>query len=293
MIPAPWSWTNRLLLLLVAVIWGFNFLFIREALTDATPLWLALLRAAIGAGSAAVLVAAVGGWGHLSGRRRAIALLLGLPNTAAFYALLFLGIQTVLPGVAAVLTYTFPFWVALLSPMVLGHRLTSRHWLAIGAGFTGIALISEVWSTAGGAISPLAGIEILGSAVAWAVGTVLFQRQYARSEMLEANLLQLVGGTIALGVLTMLFAPSPGPTFTPAMDVSLLWIGVLGTAVAYSIWFDLLGRTKAATLSAYVFLVPLVALVGSAIFFGERIAPVQLAGIALVLASIYGIGRAR
>ncbi len=293
MIPAPWSWTNRVLLLLVAVVWGFNFLFIREALADATPLWLALLRAAIGAGSAAVLVAAVGGGSHLTGRRRAFAMLLGLPNTAAFYALLFVGIQSVLPGVAAVLTYTFPFWVALLSPMVLGHRLTSRHWLAIGAGFGGVALISEVWSTAGGAISPLAGIEILGSAIAWAVGTVVFQRQYARSEMLEANVFQLLGGTIALAVLTALLAPTPWPTLTPAMDGSLLWLGVLGTAVAYSIWFDLLGRTKAATLSAYVFLVPLVALVGSALFFGERIAPVQLVGIVLVLASIYGIGRAR
>lgn len=286
-----WSWGSRFLFLFVCVVWGFNFLFVRVGLSYATALWLALLRAVIGAVAAAVLLTAVRGWGRLDRAGRRDAILLGLPNTAAFYALLFVAIQTVLPGVAAVLTYTFPLWVALLSPAVLGHRLGVRQWLALGTGFFGVALVAQVGSVSASGLSATPILELLGSAVAWAVGTVVFQRRFDRSQMLEANAFQLIGGSVALLAVVALLAPTPLPTFAPSLDISLVWLGILGTALAYSIWFDLLGRTRAATLSAYAFLVPVVALAGSVVFFGEHLGMLQVVGVGLVLASIYGLGR--
>jgi probable blue pigment (indigoidine) exporter len=292
MASVSWSWTTRFLFLFVGVVWGFNFLFIRVGLADASPLWLSLLRAAVGTAATAVVLTPLHAWHELDARGRRDALLLGIPNTMAFYALLFVALQSELPGIAAVLTYTFPLWVALLSPSVLGHRLGARHWVAVGAGFLGVGLISQPWSAAanGLALPPI--LETLGAAVAWATGTVLFQRRFPRNQMLEANAFQLIGGTAGLAVLVVLLAPTPYPTLTPDLGLSLIWLGVLGTALAYSIWFDLLGRTRAATLSAYAFLVPVVALVGSAVFFGEHLSPVQIAGVVLVLVSIYFIGRA-
>jgi drug/metabolite transporter (DMT)-like permease len=289
---AGWSWTTRLQFLFLSSVWGFNFLFIKLGLASASPLWLSLLRAAVGAGGTAVLLTGLKGWGKLDARGRRDALLLGLPNTTAFYALLALAIQSVLPGLAAVVIYTFPLWVAVLSPSLLGHRLSSRHWIAVGAGFLGVALISEVWSSLGAGLSIVPIVELLVGAVAWATGTVFFQRRFSREQMREANAFQLFGGTAGLVVLVVLFGSTPVPTFSADLDLTLLWLGVLGTAFAYVIWFDLLGHTRAATLSAYVFLVPVVALVASAVFFGERLNPVQLVGVALVFVSIYGIGRA-
>lgn len=284
-------WTTRALLLFLAVVWGLNFLFVRVGLADASPLWLALLRAAIGAGATVGVLVPLGAWHRLDGKGRRDALLLGLPNTTVFYALLMVGIQSILPGLAAVLTYTFPLWVALLSPGVLGHRLTGLHWIAVGGGFAGVVLLSEGWSVLSTGVPVLAVVELLGAAIAWATGTVLFQRRFGREEMLEANAYQLVGGTAGLILLVAVLAPQPLPMFSAQLDLSLLWLGILGTTAAYAVWFWLLGRTRAATLSAYVFLVPVVALAASAIVFGERLAVVQLVGAALVLASIYGISR--
>ena len=284
-------WTDRLLFLVLSGIWGLNFIFIKFGLADANPLWLAFLRALIGAAATAVIVTPLGVWHRLDGKGRRDAFLLGLPSTMGFYAPLFLAIQSVLPGIASVLTYTFPLWVAMLSPSVLGHRLTGWHWAAVGAGFLGVALISEIWSSLAHSVSLIAIVELLGAAVSWAVGTVLFQRRFHRTEMLEADVFQLFGGTVGLAVLVVVFAP-PLPAPTPALTVALLWLGVLGTATAYTIWFTLLGRTRASTLSAYVFLVPVVALVASAVTFGERLSPVQFVGVVLVFLSIYGIARA-
>ena len=290
--PASWSWTTRFLFLFLCFVWGFNFLFIRVGLGSASPLWLSLMRAAVGTAATAVLLTPLRAWGRLDARGRRDALLLGIPNTTAFYALLNLSIESVLPGLAAVVIYTFPLWVAVLSPWLLRHRLTVRHWAAVATGFLGVALISQVWSSLDTGNSFVAILELLFAALAWAMGTVFFQRRFSRDQMREANAFQLFGGTAGLFVLVFVLAPAPLPRLDTGLGVTLVWLGVLGTAFAYVIWFDLLGRTRAATLSAYVFLVPVVALIGSALFFGERLSAVQLLGVGLVFVSIYGIGRA-
>ncbi len=277
---------------LLSVVWGLNFIFIKVGLADASALWLALLRAVVGTAATGVVLTLLAAWRELDARGRRDALLLGLPNTTAFYALLFLGLENALPGVGAVLTYTFPLWVALLSPWVLRHRLTARLWGAIALGFGGVVLVSEPWTGLGRSVSYLAILELTGAAIAWAVGTVLFQRRFRREEMLEANGLQLAGGTVGLVVLLFALGPGRTPTFSSGLTLTLLWLGILGTAVAYTVWFYLLGRTRAATLSAYAFLVPVVALIASAALFGERLSDVQLAGVGLVFVSIFGIGRA-
>ncbi len=56
-----WSWTTWAVFLVVAVIWGFNYIFVNLGLEFASPLWLATLRAAVGAAASAVIVVAVGG----------------------------------------------------------------------------------------------------------------------------------------------------------------------------------------------------------------------------------------
>jgi len=209
-----------------------------------------------------------------------------------FFTCWFLAAGTILPGVAAVIIYTFPLWVAVLSAPVLGHRLTPRHWVSIAAGFAGVVLISQLGFLSGEKVSPTPVVELLVAAFAWATATVVIQRRFHREEMLEANVYQLVGGAVGMLTVTLAFQPSPLPNPVPTLWISVVWLGILGTAVAYSIWFYLLGRTRAATLSAYLFLVPVVALAASAVIFRERLSVVQLVGVALVLASIYGIARA-
>lgn len=292
MASSSWSGTTRGLFLVIVVVWGFNFLFVNVGLRDASPLWLATFRAGFGAIAILAIVTPMRGWGVLDRRGRRDALLLGLPNTTLFFGLWFVAAQNVLPGVAAVVIYTFPLWVALLAAPVLGYRLGPRHWVSVGVGFVGVALISQVWAVVGGGLSLIPLMELLAAAIAWALGTVVFQRRFHRDEMPEANAYQLIGGALGLLVVTLLLTPLPLPVFTPALWATVLWLGVLGTAVAYAIWFMLLGRTPAATLSAYVFLVPVVALTASATFFGERLSIAQIVGVGLVLVSIYGISRA-
>ena len=286
--------TSLVLFLTMATAWGVNYLFVVIGLNYATPLWLATLRAALGAAGVFVYLLLVQHRSVLSRRDRIDAMLLGIPNTAVFLGLWFVAASQVPAGETAIVIYTFPLWVALLSPWALAQPLTARHWASVSIGFLGVVLISQPWALGAGAVSPVALLELLGAAVSWAVGTVLFQRRFHGGlEMRESNLYQLAGGFLALLVATLAIDPTTLPQPSTSLLASVLWIGVFGTAYAYAAWYFLLARVHAATLSAYTFLVPLIALIAAAIFFGERFTFAEVAGMGLVLVSIYGIGTAK
>lgn len=290
--PRPWSWATWLLFALLVVVWGFNYLFVDLGLTASGPLWLATLRAGVGLAGTVVLVTAARGWGSLNLRGRRDALLLGVPNTALFFGLWFAGAESVTPGIASVVVYTFPLWVALLSAPLAGRPLNGVAWASVLLGFGGVALIARFWAFFGSGVSAVPILEIGAAAVFWALGTIYFQRRFAPREILSATAYQLAGGFVALLGASVLLTPAPLPSPTFDLLAAALWLGLAGTAVAYGIWFSLLGRTPAAQLSGYLFLVPVVALLASALLLGERLSSVQVVGVGLVLVAIYGIGRA-
>jgi len=287
-----WSESTRVLFGVVVLVWGLNYIFVDLGLELAGPLWLATLRAVLGLVGSALIVTTSGGWGRLDGRGRRDAFLIGLPNITAFFGLWFEAARSVLPGVTAVLIYTYPLWVAVFSAPLLAHRLTARHWVSILVGFSGVALISQIGSASESHLPVAPVLELLAAAVAWATATVAIQRRFRREEMLEANVYQLMGGVVGLLAFTLVLTPMPPDLLQPALWGTVVWLGLLGTAIAYSVWFDLLGRTRAATLSAYLFVVPVVALIASAVVFSERLSALQLVGVGFVLASIYGIASA-
>ena len=287
------TWTERLLFAGVVLAWGGNYLFVRAGLSVSPPLWLASLRAGVGVLGLLVLFAIPGQTGRLDLRGKRDALLLGIPTTGLFFGSWFLAAGEVLPGIAAVTIYTFPLWVALFSVVLGGAPLGPKHWVAVAIGFGGVALIAQPWqSTAGsGLLLPLA--ELLLGAIAWAVGTVGFQRRFSGDVSSEANLYQMAGGTGTLVIGAAIWEHSTFPAASIELALLVLWLGLFGSAFAYAAWYFLLARHRAATLSAYLFLVPVVALAASAIVFGERLNGVQAAGVLGVLASVYLVGARR
>jgi drug/metabolite transporter (DMT)-like permease len=273
----------------LVVIWGLNYLAVRWGLEVAPPLWLALIRSGLGAATVGVWLLATGGLGQLDRRAVRDALLIGIPNTALFFGLWFEGAVSVPPGQVAVLVYTFPLWVVLLSAAFLNARLRAIEVACLLTGFAGVALVAQPWSEMGGQIAPWAVVLLLAGAISWAVGTLLFKRRFHGPSIHEANFYQLVGGTAGLTVAAVLLESPPGSASLTLVGSSL-WLGVLGTGVAYGIWYELLDRYRATTLSVYVFFVPLVALVASVLILGETLDAVQVVGVALVLAGLYGTG---
>ena len=273
----------------IVTAWGLNYLFVRVGLGLSAPLWLAFLRSGLGAvGALGIWTAA--GRPRLVGRDRATAIGLGVLNTSLFFGLWFLAARSIAPGEAATIVYSFPLWVAMLSIPVLGFRLPSVAWGAIVTGFVGIVAISQPWES-GVALQPAPVAELLLGAFSWALGTVLIQRRFSREVAQAVNLYQLLGGATGLLVAALVVEPHQAPAFSWELLGIVLWLGLVGTSLAYALWFSLLGRMPAPSLSANVFLVPVVALTASSLLLAERIDLVQAIGVALVAIAIFTVGR--
>ena len=285
---------NRILGILYAgmvLAWGLNFIFVKIGLSSSPPIWLAALRALLGTAGVAVGVLAWRSKIELTRRERRDALLLGIPMTGLFFGLWFSGAALVPPGQTAVLVYTFPLWVVVLSSMLVHERAPWLAWASVVVGFLGVVLVEEPWKGASGRIPIEAVAELLAAAACWALGTVLLKARIRGPGLRVANAYQLLAGAGVLLVMAFVFEPHPSIAFTEAFYASLLWLGLIGTAVANVIWFVLLERFPAPTVSTWAFLTPVVALVAAVLIFNERLDLLQLLGVVAVLAGAFVVAR--
>jgi probable blue pigment (indigoidine) exporter len=273
------------------LIWGLNFIFVKFGLASSPPLWLATFRAVLGAAGIALLMRAWPSTYRLTPLERRDALWLGIPTTGLFFGLWFSAAAQVPPGETAILVYTFPMWVVVLSFLLLNDRVRWITWASVVVGFLGVVLIEQPWSGPSGKIPPLAIAELLVAAACWALGTVLLKARIHGPGLRAANGYQTLGGAGLLIVAAIVFEPHPTILLNSGFVVSVLWLGILGTALANAVWFLLLERFPAPTVSTWAFLTPVVALVASVLIFRETLDAVQLAGVAAVLAGAFAIAR--
>ncbi|MFC5290690.1 EamA family transporter [Actinokineospora guangxiensis] len=268
---------------LAPLLWGTTYLVTTEFLPP-SPLWIAALRAL----PAGLLLLAVRP--GVPGRAWAGRLLvLGTLNIGAFFALLFIAATRLPGGVAATLGATQVVVVLGLAALLLGERITARSAAVAAAGVTGVALLVLRGATALDPVGVLAG---LGTSVSLGLGLVLTRRWGAPTSAdgtalpaLTATAWQLLGGSALLLPLAVITEGAP-PSLDWASLAGFVWLTGVGTALAYVLWFAGLRALPATQVSLLGLASPVTAALVGWVALGESLTPGQLAGAALVLASV-------
>ena len=282
---------------LVALIWGLCFVLIQASLPSPAPLLLAGLRALIGGGVLAAWVALSRWrretWRPWTGRARPASSRSGLPsmflliplalaNATVALGAMYLAAGRAEAAVASILAGGQPLVLAVAGWTLFGERTSARTVTGLAVAMAGVVLVATASSDA---TSPDGVVLSLLATVAPAAGTVLMRRIGPRVDLLVTTSVQfLLGGAILLAV-SALLEPWAGLTWSPTALLGLLVLGMLGTGVAYVVWFWLLSRVSLVRLGTALFLVPVGGLVAG-IVTGDRPAPVELAGILAVLVGI-------
>lgn len=281
----------------IAIIWGLCFVLIRASLPSPAPLLLAALRALIGGGVLASWVAL-----RLSraGRRAQDSVVVyphpgrfGLPSIPLLIALavtnvglafgaMYLAAGRAEAGVASILAGGQPLILAVAGWALFGERLSGRTVAGLAVAMTGVVVVA---TASAGAASPDGVVLALVASAAPAAGTVLMRRLARGVDLLVTTSAQFLLGGAMLLASSALLEPWDSVSWSPAMLVGLLVLGILGTGLAYVGWFWLLDRVSLVRLGAALFLVPVVG-IAAAIATGERPAPEELAGIVGVLLGI-------
>jgi drug/metabolite transporter (DMT)-like permease len=280
------------MLLVLAAIWGASFMFIKVGVRELAPATLICLRLALGTLTLLPVAFMTVGARELGRRLRAAAgplLIVGLLNSALPITMLAWAEKRVDSGLAAVIQASAPLFTALLalrfsrSEVVTGARL-----VGLLVGFGGVALLVGA-QPSGDVVSALA---ITLTAFCYAVAALYSARALA-------DVPPLVTAVGALGSATLMLVPFAivqPPDGMPGWKVtaSLLVLGILGTGVAYVLYYALLAGAGASRSILITYLVPALALAYGAIFLGEPVTMSALAGLALVLGGVaLGTGAAR
>jgi probable blue pigment (indigoidine) exporter len=259
-------------------VWGTTYVVTTEFLPPGRPLLAAALRA-LPAGLLLItltrrLPRGVWWW------RSAV---LGALNISLFFALLFVSAYRLPGGMAAVLGAAQPLVVAGLTGLLLTERVALRTVLAAVAGAVGVALAVL---TATARLDPLGLLAGLAGTSSMALGLVLTKR-WGRPDvsLLTSTGWQLTAGGLLLAPVALV-AEGPPPALTSTNIAGYAYLSIVGTALAYSIWFWGLERLPAARLSLLGLFSPVVATVVGWAALGQRLTPAQVAGMALAFGAV-------
>lgn len=272
--------------------WGLAFVVFHVGLTVLPPLTFSAARAVVsGVAPALVLL----GLGRSFPRDRAThvtAFWLGLTNIAAFWGLQNLAISRITPGETAILVYLQPLLVGVGAWLFLDERLGPRKIVGLVCGFLGILVVLSV--QLGGSASGNAGGYLMaaGAGAAWATGTIIFKRRGWNASPLWMASLQALYGAVPLVILAGLLEHPTAPIgFT--MIWTILYASLGAAVLAYWLWYSLLQQKSATQVAAFVFVVPVVAVVGDALFLGDYLGPLALVGSVLVALGIWLVNSKR
>lgn len=271
-------------MLWVTAAWGGCFVTIRWGLRDAPVLWFATLRALV-AGVALLAVATVQRRPMPVGARQWwLVGLLGVTNTSVGFAAMFAGVNGLATGTAAVLTNAQPLLILLPAWWLYGEPVTARIAGGLVVGFAGLVVVAVPGGGGSGAW-----LSIL-AASAITVGTLL-SRRLAGIDIVQAAGWHFLIGGVLLAVVAGAVEGLPRIDWTPRFVLSLAFLAVVGSALAFWAWFTETLRSPLGQLAAWAFLAPVFGIVFGMVFAGERPASWTVAGLVLVLASLWSVVR--
>ena len=268
-----------LALMLLCLIWGYNWVVMKNALHFSGPFDFAALRTVLGALCLFIVMLILKKPFSIKEIPSLIAL--GLLQTAGFTGLLVWALVEGGAGKTAVLTYTMPFWTMLLAWPLLGEKLRGWQWPAALFSMMGILFILDPLHLGTDVFSMLLAIV---SGISWALAVILAKTLQARSpnlDLISLTAWQMLFGSIPIVIVALM-------THTTSIEWSGYFIGALiynsvfGNAIAWLLWLYALRHLSAGIATMTTTVCPVIAVIASSIELHEVIKSFELFGMSFI-----------
>jgi drug/metabolite transporter (DMT)-like permease len=278
-------------LILLTLLWGYNWVVMKHALDFAGAFEFSALRTFLGA----VCLFAVLLMMRKPMRPREIPTLivLGILQTSGFTGLIIWALVEGGAGKTAVLTYTMPFWVMVLAWPLLGEKIQGTQWLAVILSLMGLLFILDPLHLGADYFSM---VLALAGGVCWALSVIVAKKLHRRVPDMDLMLLtawQMLFGSIPI-VIAAFLVPAPPIQWTPNFIGAVFFNAVLCNALAWLLWLYALQRLSAGIASMTSLVAPVIGVLAAWLQLGERpgvgeAVGMGLIGLSLVIISIRSI----
>jgi len=278
---------NLLLLLILGTIWGASYLFIKVIVAEVPAFTLVAGR---------LTLAAIIMWGILRARGlslprslrmwRAYAVL-GVLGAAVPYSLISWGEQYISSGLASLLQATTPIFTVILAHFLTNdERVSIAKIMGASIGFVGVGILMLPDLRQGLQANLLGQLAIVGSSLCYAGAAI-----YARSRLRGQPALVSATGQLTMGMVYTLPASlliDRPFDLSPSLPVLASWLvlTILGTVVAYVIYFTLIERSSATFTTMVTYIIPVNGLILGALVLNESLDVTTLGSLALILLGV-------
>ena len=296
--------------LLLAAIWGSSFLFIKIGLDEGVgPLTIVSLRTLFASLLLGVVLLARGDRLPLQWDVWKRMAFLGVSNIVVPFALIAWGQQYIPSGLASILNAMVPLFTIVLAAVALAdEHITVARLAGLGIGFGGVVLLAlPSLEAAGGdadaALAVAGMLAVVIAAIFYAIASVYTRRRLTGHAIVkqpdgswrapspsEISFGSAFSAFVIISLMAVLFErPDGGLYALPSSGLAwlaMVWLGALGTGVAYLLFFRLIERWGATRTTLVTYVIPVVAIALGFIVLGERLRPLELVGAALIIGGV-------
>ncbi len=270
----------------MCLIWGSTWIMIKLGLRGAPPMTAVAVRFILAALLVHVIIAVRRSKIPRTRGFLTLSLFLGLIHFALPYILVYWGEQYISSGLTAVLYSTMPICVALLARVFIGDRLTFRKTIGILVGFTGVWVIFSDSMSFGGHDAAVGMGAILVSVLCASLSTVVVKKYASGYDPFVMLALPFTIGGLVVSLLAVFSEGSNPLRFDALTWITIVYLAVLGSVVAFSFYFWIIKRIDVTVLSYQTFVIPVFAVLIGWIFLKETVTIRVVAGAGLILIGI-------
>jgi drug/metabolite transporter (DMT)-like permease len=272
------------------LVWSSTWLVIRGQLGTVPPAWSVTYRFAIAALVMLAYAAHAGQRLRFTRAEHRFAILYGIVQYALTYYATYLSEETVTSGLVAVIFALLIVPNALLGWAFLGQAVSRPFLLGSGAAVIGIGLLFAHELHAGGADHAGVATGIVWAVVATLISSVsnVMQGTIRAKAMPAASLVAwgMIWGTLFNATVSLLLFGAPIFPADPVYWAGTLYLGIVGSAIAFTLYFLVIRAIGPARAAYSSVLIPVLAMTLSTVFEGYRWSLTAAAGAALVLAGL-------
>lgn len=275
-------------LLLLGLIWGSSFLFIKVAVADLGPQALVFGRC-LTATAALAVVLAIRGQSPLTAanwQRMPRYLAMALLNSVIPWLGLAYGELAVSSGLTSILNSTTPLWTALLALWLTpAERLRPLSGLGVIVGFLGTGLLILPDPRSGGGRATLVGSGfVLLAALSYALAALYQRRRLRDASPFDAGFWQMALTALVMFPFALTGLAGARPSWAALASVLAMGVGASSAGIVLYYW--LLNRLGAAGASTVNYLLPATALLWGVLFLHETVTLIMLGGAVIILGGV-------
>ena len=280
--------SDLVLLLVLGVMWGTSYAFIKLGVETLPVFTLIATRLFIGLTLLATVVAVAREPLPRIPRVYLHLLVMAAINIVIPFSLITWAETSVDSAIAAILNGAVPLLVIVLAALTFHDEpITLNRLVGVLVGYGGVIVL-----VAPGLAGALSGSEmtgelaLLGSTVSYAVGAVYARRNIKGLRPMIPALFQVAFAFVMVAILAFTFERPLEVQWTGNALIAVLWLGLLGSGAAYLLMFRLLSRIGATATSQLAYLLPVVGIISGALMFGEQVDSRIVAGTGLILGGV-------